>query len=159
MSWYRFICTFILSIKTCSVALECCIRDLLSKRLEVICSEQAYVHKQKNRSSGQPWTSLFAANLEDVVTVQLNLGLLSVNIPIFPLPSLTAYWCWCPHKFGLIARVMNWKIYLKINLAPVSQLAVLACMVANHHSLISSVEPVACCKPSRGWSPMLHLNW
>lgn len=36
---------------------------------------------------------LFAANLEDVVTVQLNLGLLSVNIPIFPLPSLTAYWC------------------------------------------------------------------
>jgi len=43
-----------LSIKMCSVALECCVTDLLSEHLEVICSEQAHVDKQDNRSSGQP---------------------------------------------------------------------------------------------------------
>lgn len=166
MSWYRFICTFILSIKMCSVVLECCVADLLSEHLEVICSGQAYAHKQDNRTSGQPWqlwTSLFTVNLEDVVSAQVNLGLLSVHIPVKPLPALTVYWWWCPHKLGLIPRTMNWKIYLKINLAPVSKMAVRACMAANCCSFISSVE-LACLLQALSRSgthqraPVQHLN-
>lgn len=121
MSWYSFICTYILPVKTCSVTLECCVTDLLFECLSVIRSEQADVHKQDNRCSSQPWQPwafLFAMSLEDIVSAQLNLGLLDVHIPIRPLATLTVYWCWCLPKFELTVRTMNWKIYLKIDLSP-----------------------------------------